>query len=57
MNKFLCSEIKKRDRFTHAYCGTCTYSSRCIEYQEHKFGHDDERRDAIHEAQKEVENG
>jgi len=51
MNKFLCSEIKKRDRFTHAYCGTCTYSSRCIEYHEHLQGHSDEARDAIHEAQ------
>jgi hypothetical protein len=51
MNKFLCEETKKRNKakglkFDRSLCGLCTYSSRCIDYQEFKHGHSDELRDS-----------
>lgn len=36
MNKFLCSENRKRQRFSWSYCDTCTYFSRCADYQKDK---------------------
>lgn len=48
MNKFLCGETKKRNKFKRTMCGFCTYSSRCVDYQEHLHGHNDEHRDAMH---------
>jgi hypothetical protein len=46
MNKFLCKEIKKRGKFKRAMCGLCTYTIRCIDYQEYTQGHSDELREA-----------
>jgi len=46
MNKFLCKAVKARGKFKRVMCGLCTYSSRCIDYQEFKHGHSDELRDS-----------
>ncbi len=50
MNKFLCDANKKRGKFKRYFCDNCSYQSRCVDYLEYKYGHDDEIRDAIHQG-------
>ena len=52
MNKFLCGETKKRNKFKRAMCGFCSYISRCIDYMEYTQGHNDEGRDNVAEGKK-----
>jgi len=45
MNKFICKELKVNKKFHRGYCGSCDYTSQCIDYQEYTQGHNDDLRD------------
>ena len=47
MNKFLCKETKKRNKFKRVMCGMCNYASRCINLHEYQQGHSDELREGV----------
>ena len=51
MNKSLCKEIRKRNKFHWGYCAMCSYANKCIDLEEHKNGHADELRDAVKEGE------
>jgi hypothetical protein len=51
MNKSLCKEMKKRKEFKRTMCQLCSYLKNCVDYEEYKNGHDDERRDMTKEPE------
>jgi hypothetical protein len=51
VNKFLCKAVRNRGKFKRIMCQDCTYTARCIDYQEYKFGNADELRDSIHASE------
>lgn len=45
MNKKICKMMKKRGDWERKLCYLCTYSTKCIDFNEHRFGHDDINRE------------
>lgn len=46
MNKNLCKETKSRGKFKRVMCYMCSYQSKCNNYMEYKYGHNDELRES-----------
>jgi len=50
MNKFTCKALKENKRFHRGYCGTCDFTSQCVDYREYEQGHNDELREATNDT-------
>lgn len=51
MNKSLCKYHKRKGTFKRTMCQLCSYLKNCVDYEEYKNGHDDERRDMAKEPE------
>lgn len=45
MNKFLCKETKKRNKFKRVMCGMCNHASRCESYRKEIIYEEDKHTD------------